>query len=95
MKVKKASKLKSAGRIKYYKTFGWLGHVAYRLRGDSVIRKYLETGKYVQTYGEVYELIPGHKLLVKDIFISSTVKRSRVKNKRDGCICVFDHEQSE
>lgn len=86
MNVKKKSKLKSAGRMRHYKSFGWLGHIAYRLRGDNVIRHYLSTGKYIQTTGEIYELIPGFE--VQDLFISSTVKRSRVKDIPDGCVCL-------
>lgn len=86
MKVKKKAKLKSSGRIQYYKTFGWLGTIAYRLRGDLVIRKFLETGKYVRTEGEAYLLM--ERLWVRDLFITSKVKRSRVKNIPDGCRCL-------
>lgn len=93
MKVKKQSKLKSEGRIRYYKSFGWLGHVAYRLRGDSTIRHYLKTGKYIQTTGKIYELLPGFE--VQELFISSTVKRSRVKNIPDGCLCLPRNKEEE
>lgn len=93
MKIKKKCKLKSTGRLKHFKSFGWLGMVAYRLRGDRTIRHHLETGKYVQTRGEIYELIPG--LEVQDLFISSTVKRSRVKNIPDGCICLPQNHEKE
>lgn len=86
MKIKKQSKNKSAGRFKHYKSYGWLASVVYRLRGDNVIRHYLKTGKYIQTMGEPYELIPGFE--VQDLFIKSTVKRSRVKNIPDGCLCL-------
>lgn len=93
MKVKKSCKLKSAGRIKHYKAFGWLGPLAYRLRGDSVIRKFLETGKYVRTEGEPYLLVD--RLWVRDLFITSKVKRSRIKNIPDGCVCLSESERSQ
>ncbi|XKX17413.1 hypothetical protein MVUOKPPV_CDS0016 [Klebsiella phage phi1_175008] len=85
MNVKKKSKIKSLGRYKHYKSFGWLARVAYRLRGDKTIRHYLATGKYVRTESaEAYELVPGSGMLFKDLFISSKVRRSRVKNIPDG-----------
>lgn len=95
MNVRKQSKLKSAGRIRHYKRFGWLGPIAYRLRGDNTIRHYLKTGKYIQTRGETYELIPGFGMYVQDLLISSTVKRSRVKNMPDGCVVVHIDEEEE
>ena len=38
MNVKKQSKIKSLGRYKHYKSFGWLARVVYRLHGDKTIR---------------------------------------------------------
>lgn len=94
MKIKKQSKKKSAGRFKHYKSYGWLASVVYRLRGDSVVLHYLKTGKYIQTMGKPYELIPGFK--VQDLFITSKVKRSRVKNIRDGCVFLpRDEDESD
>ncbi|UYL04667.1 hypothetical protein EBOKLHFM_00047 [Klebsiella phage KP13-26] len=85
MNVKKQSKIKSLGRYKHYKSFGWLARVVYRLRGDKTIRHYLATGKYVRTESEeAYELVPGSGMLFKDLFITSKVRRSRVKNVPDG-----------
>lgn len=93
MNNKKRAKLKSLGRYKYYKSFGWLGVIAYRLRGDATLRKYLASGKYVQKVGGVpYELsgIPG--FWVRDLFISSVVRKSRVKNIYNGCQHIPEYE---
>lgn len=89
MNVKKRCKLKSTNRLKHYQSFGWLKSVVYRLRNDKIIRHYLKTGKYVKITSEVaYELFPGRGLWVKDLFITSKVKRSRIKNIPNGCVCV-------
>lgn len=86
MNNRKRAKLKSAGRYAHYKSFGWLARVAYRLRGDKAIRKFVASGKYVREMGATpYQLIEGHDMWVMDVFISSTVRKSRVKNIRDGC----------
>lgn len=84
MKIKKQSKKKSAGRFKHYKSYGPWRQIVYRLRGNKILQHYLKTGKYIERMGEPYELIPGFK--VQDLFITSTVKRSRVKNIRNGCM---------
>lgn len=89
MNVKKRCKLKSANRLRHYQSFGWLKSVVYRLRNDKIIRHYLKTGKYVRiTSGSAYELFPGGGCCVKDLFITSKVKRSRIKNIPDGCVYV-------
>lgn len=86
MNNKKRSKLKSAVRYKYYKSFGWLGRLAYRMRGDQVIRKFIASGKYVRELGGApYEFIEGHNFWMMDLFISSKVRKSRVKNIPYGC----------
>ena len=47
--------------------------------------KLFATGKYVRTESEeAYELVPGSGMLFKDLFITSKVRRSRVKNVPDG-----------
>lgn len=83
MNTKKRCKLKSQGRYSHYKKFGWLAKIAYRLRGDKTIRHYLKTGKYIQIEApEPYELVPG--MWFKDLFITSKVRKSRIKNIPDG-----------
>lgn len=86
MNNKKRSKLKSAGRYNHYKSYGWLARVVYRLRSDKTIRHYLATGKYERNLSGVpYELLEGEGFWVMDLVISSTVRKSRVKNIPYGC----------
>lgn len=83
MNTKKRCKLKSQGRYNHYKKFGWLAKIAYRLRGDKTIHHYLKTGKYIQIESlEAYELVP--RAWFKDLFVTSKVRKSRVKNIPDG-----------
>ena len=96
MSIKSKCKNKSQCRYNYYKSFGWLGRIAYRLRGDKQIRKYLSTGKYKRVTSDVpYQLSEDVDLYVVDQFISSTIKRSRVKMKPDGCLCISKSEYSK
>lgn len=89
MNIKSKCKTKSQCRYNHYKSFGWLGRIAYRLRGDKQIRKFLSTGKYMKVYGKTpYKLVEDRDFYVVDQFISSTIKRSRVKMKPDGCIYI-------
>lgn len=92
MNMKKRSKLKSAAHYNHYKKFGWMAIIASRLNrlgADAAARRYLKSGKYVEhEVSAPYELMEGSGLWVVDICISSTVKKSRVKNIPTGCICV-------
>lgn len=85
MKIKKLCKNKSEGRYQHYKSYGWLARIVYRLRGEDQIQHYLNTGKYIKTYGEPYMFLERVQLMVRDIYISSPVKRSRIKNIHWGC----------
>lgn len=96
MNIKSKCKNKSQCRYNHYKSFGWLGRIAYRLRGDRQIRKYLASGKYKREYGNTpYKLVEDRDFYVVDQFISSTIKRSRIKMKPDGCLCISKSEYSK
>lgn len=83
MNIKKRNRIKHGRRFKAYMNLGWLRKMAYREKHSLVVRGFIQSGKYFETLGEPYILLDWFR--VSDIFISSTVKMSRVKMKRNGC----------
>lgn len=80
MNNKKRCKLKSGRRFKNFVRCFESNHTSSRL---SQLIKYIKTGKYfTSTPHEAYELYPSE--WVKDVFITSKIRRSRIKNSLVG-----------
>jgi len=82
--IRKTAKIKLKRTLKHYNKYGWLKQVVYRLRHDKAVRK------YIRTFGEVWEIREG--MFMQDMFYSSRVKRSRVKNVPDGSMYVPNYK---